>query len=243
MKPSISLYVCGTFLCLAGRLGAATWSLADDFSLGANPNGAWAYQLEATAPDDDTVYTPVGIQRTANEIWGTGFATTPMMLAEGSGFWGIGRNDTGVTQTSANVSWGPGEVLFHPKPDFGGNGGRFVISWQAPADMAIDVDWSYAKRMTIGVNGVGMGVLHESGGGNMVLRPFGNPEGAAGSFDNLAVLAGDKLHFRFDNWGDAGGDITWADIRVSQIPEPTALTLIGLAGLGLLVRRRSRQSP
>lgn len=193
------------------------WNLANDFSLSANPNGAWTYQLEVTPEDDDTAYTPIAVPQSANAIWGTTFETPPTMQAEASGFWGIGRNDTGVTQTSANVNWDPGEVLFHPKPDFGGSGGRFVITWQAPAAMTVDVAWEYAKRMTVGANGVGLGVLHESGGVNTSLREFGDPDGAAGTFETLAVLAGDKLHFRFDNWGNAGGDITWADITVTAV--------------------------
>ncbi len=205
-------------MLLAASASAQTvWNLATDFSLASNPNGAWTCQMEVTPGDDDTAYTPINVQRTANVIWGTTFATSPVMQAEASGFWGIGRNDTGVTQTSASVTWAPGEVLFHPKPDFGGSGGRFVITWEAPGNMSIDVDWAYAKRMTIGVNGVGMGVLHQNGATNTQLRALGNPEGATGAFDNLAVQAGDKLHFRFDNWGDAGGDITWADITVTQL--------------------------
>ena len=206
-------------MLLAASAGAQTvWNLATDFSLTANPNGAWVYQMEVTPGDDDTAYTPIAVNtNSANVIWGTTFASPPIMRTEASGFWGIGRNDTAVTQTSPAVTWAPGEVLFHPKPDFGGSGGRFVITWQAPANMSIDVDWAYAKRMTVGANGVGMSVLHQSGATNTQLRAFGNPEGATGAFDNVAVLAGDKLHFRFDNWGDAGGDITRADIIVTEL--------------------------
>jgi hypothetical protein len=209
----------GTLFLLGATVDAQTiWNLADDFSLASNPNVAWTYQLEVTAPDDDTAYTPLEIStRSANEIWGTAFATSPTMRTQEGGFWGIGRNDTGVIQTSTNVIWNPGEVLFHPDPDFADGGGRFIITWTAPADMTVDVEWEYAKRALDGATGVGMGVLHESGGANVELRAFANPEGASGMFDNLAVLAGDSLHFRFDNWGDAGGDITWAAIVVSEV--------------------------
>lgn len=220
----LSRLACGilTSLLLAAAAGAQTvWNLATDFSLAANPNGAWTYQMEVTPGDDDTAYTPIADNTIhANTIWGTTFATPPVMRTEGTGFWGIGRNDTGATQTSNAVTWAPGEVLFHPKPGFAGSGGRFVITWQAPANMSVDVAWAYAKRMTIGTDGVGMSVLHESGGANTQLRAFGNPEGATGTFDNLAVTTGDKLHFRFDNWVDAGGDITWGDITVTQLSAP-----------------------
>jgi hypothetical protein len=139
-----------------------------------------------------------------------------MMRSEASGYWGIGRNDTGVAQVAPNVIWHPGDVLFHPKFDFTGSGGRFVATWVAPSNMTINADWAYQVRAT-GSDGVGLGVLHESGGSNTVLRNFANPEGATGTFSNLNVLAGDKLHFRFDNWPTAVGDITWADITVNKV--------------------------
>jgi hypothetical protein len=236
----LGLCAFGILASLAHQAGAATiWNLANDFSLAANPNGAWTYQLEVTAPDDDKAYTPLLTNtRSANEIWGTTFATPPTMRTQAGGFWGIGRNDTGVTQISANVVWDPGEVLFHPDPDFADGGGRLVISWTAPAAMTVDVGWEYAKRALDGADGVGMGVLHESVGPNTVLRGFADPDGANGTFDNLAVLAGDSLHFRFDNWPTAGGDITWADITVTQIPEPGSLALLSFTAIGLLMRRR-----
>jgi len=54
---------------------ASDYSLAGDFSLASNPNGAWTYQLEVTPEDDDTAYTPMNTNtRTANEVWGTTFA-------------------------------------------------------------------------------------------------------------------------------------------------------------------------
>lgn len=241
-KKPLYLLTCGILACLAQQAGAATtWSLANDFSLTSNPNGAWSYQMELDPSPDDTAYLLLS-QNTvsANTIWGTTFANAPTMWTGTGGYWGIGRNDTGVTQTTAGLTWNPGEVLFHPRPDFDASGGRFVITWTAPVTMTIDVDWAYAKRMEAGLTGVGMDVLHESGGANTYLRSFQNPEGATGTFDDLVMLAGDSLHFRFDNWGDAGGDITWADITVTQIPEPGSLALFGLSALGLLSRRRRR---
>ena len=115
------------FVASSSSVAGTVWSLVDDFSLASNPNGAWTYQLEVTAGDDDSAYTSLDTNtRTANDIWGTSFASAPTMRSEASGFWGIGRNDTGATQTSANVFWDPNEVLFHPKPDFSGSGGRFI---------------------------------------------------------------------------------------------------------------------
>ena len=56
-------------------------------------------------------------KRNANELWGSEFSKPPMMWSTESGYWGIGRNDTGEEQVSGQngTHWAPGEVLFHPQ--------------------------------------------------------------------------------------------------------------------------------
>lgn len=236
-----SLFAFVALMGAASPAEAATWSLADDFSLAANPNGVWSYQLEDDAPDSGT-YTPLSVNtRTALDVWGTNFPTSPTMWSDATGYWGAGKNTTGVTQNFNTISWAPGEILFHPKSGVAPDTfpARLVFSWEAPSDMTINVDYAYSSA-TSGLefgDGVGLSIVHASGLSTPSLLGFNNP-GAGGASDSilgLNVLAGDVLHFRFDNWANATGDIYRASIEINQVPEPAAFSTCLVAGLlGLL---------
>lgn len=227
MRKSILILVC-PLIALAGMIGfssqseAGIWSLANDFSLAENSDtSTWSHRLE-TAPANSL---PTGTQllatntRNANLLWGSNFPTPPTMWSEASGYWGIGRNDTGVTQTStagAGVAWTAGEVLLHPKLTVGTSQfpGRMVVRWRAPSDTTVNVGYSFSSAMGAG-NGVGLKIVHE----NTILQDFYNP-GLGGDIDkinNLSVSAGDRLDFVYDTWADAGYDIYRAGITIEEI--------------------------
>ena len=112
--------------------------------------------------------------------------------------------------------------------------------------MTVDVDYSYSSASGSG-NGVGISIVHESGATNNELVAFNNPGlvGTTSSILDIAVLAGDRLHFRYDNWGNAGGDIYRGNVTITSpnvIPEPSTFALAALALIGLACCRRRRRN-
>jgi PEP-CTERM motif len=244
MRKSIPILVC-PLIALAGVIGtsrecqaAITWSLADDFSYAQNSDtSTWSYRLDDNSGNYPLLTTNT---RNANDLWGTTFANPPQMWSDPSGYWGIGKNLSGVTQTSSfsNTNWAPDEVLFHPE---GAIPGRLVVSWLAAADMTIDVRYLFGNAMDLG-NGIGYSIIHRSGATDTVLVDWGQGDSYIGQpglasdlISNLHVKAGDRLFFRFDNWADAGWDVSRAGIFISQVPEPSSLALCALGLVGLLV--------
>lgn len=235
-----------TALVLAGVAGSSKAdllvdSLASDFSLAANSSSTtWSY---GRIPSD---YSQYGISsylasntRNANELWGTVFASPPTMWSDATGYWGVGRNDSGVTQSASGIVWAPGEILLHPAAANGADPLAMAFSWLAPSDMTVDIEFSWGQAMTPWGNGVRMRV----GLNNTALtNPLGDSwvtEAGTHTISGVSVSAGDRLNFDYDVRGDASWDVTRTAITITQIPEPASglVLLAGAAGLGLLRRR------
>ncbi len=221
-------------------------SLADDFSIASNSNSdTWSYRLKDFAFNDETQFNTLlpNNSRSANDVWGTALGSPPLMWSDPAGYWGIGRNDSGVTQNSGALSWAPGEVLLHPKGAI--DTGRLVISWLAPSAMTIDANWTFSMASGLvpdpGPDGEGVGIQVESfvGGVFTTHIGFANPSTAAGPINGsllgLTVAAGDRLYWSVDNWVNSVGDITKAEITITEvIPEPSSFLMLGLCSVALL---------
>ena len=201
---------------------AAAFSLAGDFSYTANgTNSTWSYRL-----DDYTNKTPAFLplltftNRNAKEVWGAPFANPPIMWSEATGYWGIGKNTTGVAQLGSGVTWAPGEVLLHPKG--GAAPARLVIAWIAPSNMVIDVHYTFARALSQG-NGIGCEVRQRISGGDSFVAYDSIGDGLTRSVPRISVAAGDQLFFRCDTMGDPGGDITRAAIEINEAAGPPVI--------------------
>jgi len=212
---------------------AATYSLAGDFSYTENTTDSlWSFRMDDYANNPPT-FLPLldDISRDANTIWGTTFANPPTMWSQGGGYWGIGKNTTGVEQTSGDVAWAPDEVLLHPRG--GGSPARLVICWRAPRSMVVNLHYSFRKASAQG-DGVGYELRTRVGGVDTEVVGFGSGYiGSAGSGVSreqlgLSFNAGDQMFFRIDTWGDAGGDITGAAIEITE--DLTQAKTFSLAG-------------
>ena len=237
-KWGLRILTAAVLCALTGSSEAGlVYSLADDFSLAANSTSStWSYGLMPSG------YGQYGISsyftsntRDANNLWATGFASPPTMRSDATGYWGVGRNDSGVTQTSTDVpGWAPGEIFLHPSNEQG-----MVVSWLAPSSMTVDISYSWGAAMALG--GVAMRVgLNETDLSGGWLTPA---QAGAYTIVNVSVNAGDRLNFDYNCWDGPNRDITRTAITVTQIPEPSALLLMGFGLLGAgLLRRRSRKS-
>ncbi len=220
------------FASLAALLATAkaeTFSLAGDFSTTENnANSTWSFRMDDYANNPPT-FLPLldDNSRNANTLWGTTFATPPVMWSEGGGYWGIGKNTAGVEQSANGVTWAPSEVLLHPKG--GGSPARLVIAWRAPRSMVVNVHSSFRKAMPCG-NGIGYELRSRIGGVDTEIVGFGAGNiGAGVTRDHLGLSfsAGDQLFFRIDTWGDAGCDITGAAIEITEVVQPARYSLAG----------------
>ena len=217
--------VVGLVLVSVVGASAETWDLAADFSVAPSSNttsSTWSYGLAAAAENPVHTSNLFDVNSDANTVWGTTFGTSPTVLSgpTTASFNCIGRNDNGVTQTSAPVSWAPGEILMHPANAIPG---RLVISWLAPSTTVVDIDYSWADAMPGIGNGVGLRIWHNS----TVIAGWLDPT-AAGSYtiEGLSVTAGDRLYFEYDCWANAGGDITRTAITITSPDAATPGTLI-----------------
>ncbi len=228
-------------LCLASpAVAATTYSLAGDFSQTTNPNGAWSFTQGNTALGRFTPSTP-----------------SPVLA---DGYWGVGNNlasDTPwVARAAVNGAAAPpstnndflaGDIIIH-STNFSAGASVFV-RWTAPAAGSIDFSAStwYAQRpldravdvfVTLGSTVLGSANLTNTIGRSNAVTFAGSA---------LPVSAGTVLSFEFrTSVGQPFGTISGLTETViftptAPIPEPgsLALMLAGLAGVGLLARRRS----
>lgn len=189
-----------------------TYSLARDFSYTDNrTDSTWSYRLDDFGNLPPAFPLLTSTHRDANALWGSDFPTPPRMWSEDTGYWGIGKNTTGVAQTGSGVTWAPGEVLLHPKA--GASPARLVVAWTAPSNQVVDVHYALTRGMTQG-NGIGCELRKRVGGVDTFLAydPVGNQ--LSRSVRGITFATGDQLIFSFDPLGDPSGDITKAAIEI-----------------------------
>ncbi len=195
---------------------AATYSLAGDFSYTQNcADSTWSYRLDDRANDPPAFPLLTLNSRNANEIWGSDFPTAPRMWSAESGYWGIGKNLTGKEQFSSrnNARWSSGEVLLHPKA--GASPSGLVVCWTAPDDMVIDVHYTFGSASPQS-NGIGYEIIKRRSAVDTKMVTLENiGKSLANDLNGIAVGKGDQLFFRFNTFGDPGGDIARAEIRIN----------------------------
>ena len=192
------------------------FSLSKEFSPSVNDVGTpWSFQVgNPEVSPSELRFLPVA-DRDANQLWGSDFAAPPRMWADAQGYWGVGRNDSGVPQVSTrnDTTWQPGEVLLHPK---GGDAPTcLVVGWTAPRVLALDLRYAFGLAAQ-GSSGVGLKVLRWTPAGSQQLVALSNiGRGITNQLHGLVVRKGDRLLFCIDTAGDPGGDIVRADIRLT----------------------------
>ncbi|MDG2127721.1 MAG: GH32 C-terminal domain-containing protein [Fuerstiella sp.] len=218
----LALMVCALAVSCPDRAWGETWSLAKDLSYTENDlESTWSYRLDVR--DGVTPSFPLLTRndRDANQIWGSDFATPPRMWSEESGYWCIGRNDTGGELFSSrnHTKWAAGEVLLHPKAGVSPIG--LAVGWTSPKGLLVDVRYSF-QLASPQSRGIGYSILKRSDTGDMQIVALGNiGSETTNALKRVAVAKGDQLYFRFDSAGDPGGDIVRAAITIEGHPAST----------------------
>jgi len=217
----------------AAPAGAVTvWSAVDDFSIAANPNGAWAYG-EGTAGSSFTAFTNAftgGFGGNFN-YWQSSTPSSGVPL--------VGKNIGAVSVASGTVVVPLGALEIHPGPST-----DVLVQWTAPSASRYSYAGSFALQ-DIYPNGV-IGEVYK----NNAQLYSGLLTGPGASYPNagqtelfsgaVSLSAGDKLTFAVNNAGNYYFDSTGLKATITAVPEPSswALLLTGFAGLALAARRR-----
>jgi hypothetical protein len=145
----------------------------------------------------------------------------------------IGKNTSGAAITGPIwgdvLDWQPNTVMIYPgNPTQSQN---LLVCWLAPADMIVDVSWTFTRlsergagRESYGAFGTVYRVTHRNSAGDATLVDFGTTAGPSGvlhdsvssSLAGLSVKAGDRLFWEtkgFNNSADC--DATGAVIAIS----------------------------
>lgn len=243
---------CVTFSLAAVRPAAAvTYDANADLlamelssSTGVNPNGVWTYGGYNALPGAFTPFTSAehlenwGSQLPSNggngpffggEFQGYGF-DTPLAIPAIV----VNTTSSSLSPCCGISSYAPGEVFVHSAND--GDAGapqynlptfRFTAPEAGTADISSVVTQMHGGAIPVNVllNGAIVDTQTTSGQNTSV----------SGSFNDVPFAAGDTLEFVISGRASAAFDAT---IDFTPIPEPAALTLIGVGGLALLGRRR-----
>ena len=241
MRPSRS-FVCSLaitsflFVVLSPPANAQTWNAASDFSLVANPNGAWRYGWSSTLGGTLTLYTVVEQYSTCPTIMG--WHRVPGQDIPDF------RYNTSTAQVQCDCcTWEPKDLTFHP----GTSGEYSVLRWTAPATAVYYVHASFGGRDPDGASTD----VHVLRNGSALFT--GTVTGTSGypvlfNSSALTLTAGDAIDVVV---GDGGNDyfndttaLSVAIISTSTLPAITgwgmitlALSLLGLGSLVVLSRR------
>ncbi len=199
-RIAFACLVCMCYGVIPDSIRAETWSLSQDFSVTENDlDSTWSYRLDDG--DGETPNFPLlaTSDRDANELWGSDFATPPMMWSGPSGYWGIGRNSTAGTLFSSrnDTNWPAGEILLHPGAGSTPNG--LVICWKAPGEMVVDVRFIIATASPHS-NGVGYSIFHRGPDGDteiVALEKVG--ESITNELNGIRVEMEDRVFFPFSH--------------------------------------------
>lgn len=230
-------------LLLAAALGgcgvasAATTSAVDDFSNTVNTaTSEWSYRWSPdTVRDGD--YQLFTMNSDPTTVW---VPSTPFWN-NGSSFPGVGVNTSGspinVAAPFIPFSWPTDTIWMHPP-----SGGFSVVTWTSPVTGDIDIEFEFDDMDPNG-NSLSTGIRWyvDVGdvAGTLANGSFVDGAGIAPiAIDDIAVNAGDQLHFIVDPFGDIGFDSTAFRATVSYVPEPATAAMLALACAGVLMRRR-----
>jgi hypothetical protein len=241
-RPMKSLATFSLLLALVNGAQAVTvYSLANDFSDAANPNGVWSF-THGVVPLSH--FMPIG-SNPLNPGLANGFWSNGPNVDENSPFIGKATQSGGTLSGYSNGDFLSGQVVAH-SPN---SGASFFVNWTAPAAGSISFSASAwyghsaidrVNELFVSLQGVPLS------GPTIINNTLNESNRQLLSGTGLVVAAGDVLSFELRKQvGQTFGSIAGLDETVNfvatPIPEPATVGLM-LAGLGIVAgvaRRRS----
>lgn len=208
---------------------AATFNPVTEFSLAGNPNGPWRYGYSATLGGPLILHTTSGSDGGLN-YWNTDIS--------------IGLPWVVCNSSAASINWAgtttlePGALSLHPGP----NGEVAVLRFTVPATGQYLVAGSFFGQDYIGPTTTDVHLLLN---GVAIFNDIVSDYGINHSFNTtLTLTAGSQLDFAvgFGSNENYLYDSTGLTALITQVPEPSALALLGGAA-SLLYQFRRRKNP
>jgi len=193
-----------------------------DFSSTTNSaTSTWSYRRRPGTLRDGN-YTLLPGYTPAEGTW------SPVNPGAWSGVPQVGVNRTGSDATFTNgpaFVWPNNSMLVHP-----GSIELVILSWLAPSSGLANIVYSFRDLDPNFNNGVLWFVERNNANTTLNSGTFANG-GASGTLSlvNVPVNAGDRLNFIVDPNNDFFFDSTQVSATITFVPEPSALTLTGLA--------------
>ncbi|MCL5097724.1 MAG: hypothetical protein M1608_09390 [Candidatus Omnitrophica bacterium] len=193
------------------------WSAAGDYSIAANPNGAWSYgSFSRTNSLPDVASFTLYTDGTANGIG------TPMDFWH-TGGWdpNVSHNPTTSDYSNFGITWKPGTISLGP----GFDGTLTGVRWTAPAAGSFVVSAAFTDDQD-GGDGADVYLYHN--GTALFKGNTGNVSGAGTNFTTIVSLAvGDHIDFIAGAGADLAptGDNTALDAVIYEGAMPSVLQL------------------
>ena len=231
MKMFSLIRVAGVAAALAlstAVVSAASFSYdpAADFSLSGNPNGPWSYGYAQTLGG------PLIVHATSGSGGGLDFWNTDISI----GLPWVVRNSTAAPINWAGTTvFSPGALSLHPGP----NGQVAILRFTVPAAGQYLVNSSFFGQDYVGPTTTDVHLLVN---GTSIFNDAVSDFGVNHPFNTtLTLAAGSQLDFAvgFGSNGNYLYDSTGLSALITLVPEPSSLTLVGLA-VGMLCRFRRR---
>ncbi len=193
---------------LALQAQAATWNATADFSLAANPNGAWSYGYANAAGASNALMT---------------VSNSNLFGSSGLNGWSVTANTVPCvaknTSASTYYGWAPGVLGMHPNNP--GATEHAVVTWTAPSNGLYQFTSSFTY--VGGGGGVGPSVTKNlsPGTGVFVGLKSGVITNAAPVFtwnETLSLVAGETISWALNSAGINGSDSTVLSAEVTSLP-------------------------
>ena len=211
-----------------------TYDAVNDFSLSGNPNGTWSYG---------------SLSSFTGGTFTSDTATTTNIDFSGELVWTNGAEDFTRTAVVANTSDSIAYYYTIQQPpdllNLAVEGSSSVVRWTAPASGTYNVSGLFQRIDTNNAVTVNVAIVEDAASfivPESTLSGFGDQNG----FNFVVDLqSGETLDFAAFNNGNPSYDSTGLSATITAVPEPTMLTLLvsamlGLAGAFYLRRRRAK---
>ena len=203
---------------------AATWDLANDFSLSANPNGAWTYGYTTSTAGTLTPWTSevpfsgYTVLRGSMGMYGGPYLSSGIVYFPNISKW-VGEKGLDVLLTTGSSivnAVSNGGVSFHPGP----TNQMAVAEWTASVTGYYFINSLFRSCDTVGATTDVHVLVKGTAVFNGTVTGISSVQSWSGASTGYSLLSGDKVRIVVGNNGTWGNDCTIVDTKIVT-PNPS----------------------